>query len=80
MGALLLSAAVDPMVAQRVRTASAARWRALDLEGRIALFTFARDGGDAPDVRARCPPVDRAALRVWYAAAWREVRSTRRGT
>ena len=87
MCALSFFAATDPMAAQCVRTASAARWRGLDLPqrtticrerttvaGRLALFTFVRNGSDAPDVRARCPPVDRAALRAWYAAAWREVR------
>ena len=52
-------------------------WHGLHLEGRLALFTFARDGSDAPDVRARCPLVDRPALRAWYEAAWREVRGTR---
>ena len=47
--------------------------RAMPLaQGRRALFTFAREGSDAPDVRARCPVVDRAALREWYGRAWRE--------
>jgi hypothetical protein len=70
---------VNPMDAQRVRTASTVDWCSLDFEGRLTLFTFAHGGGDAPAVRAHCPAIDRAALHEWYTGEWRKVYSVRRG-